>query len=244
MLSGTADPEIMARSAPVVTYATEPLVGQSAELLQVIYEVDGTSRQTMLPPALHPVNPAVITFTVLTVGQSNVGPFAVAEIRIVCRSGVRSRGFHVSCFVDGAKAGELLADRWGYRVRQAEVKLSRRYHDIRATVRCDRNIVLDAGLLYPQPLSPGDVQFTDTMHLVRTPNGCRLIQVERFYQATGVERGRPTLVSFDPIAWGEQRLVPAHPVSAVYLAGDVTFQPIRYLCRPEVSALEGTERIG
>jgi Acetoacetate decarboxylase (ADC) len=244
MLSGTADPEIMARSAPAVTYATEPLAGQNAELLQVIYEVDSQSRQAMLPPALHPVSPAVITFTVLTVGQSSVGPFAVAEIRIVCRSGVRSRGFHVSCFVDGARAGELLAGRWGYRVRPAEVRLSRRYHGIRATVRCDRSIPLDAGLLYPQPLSPGDVQFTDTMHLVRTSAGSRLIQVERSYQAAGVERGRPTLASFDPTAWGEQRLVPAYPVSAVYLAGEVTFRPIRYLCRPEVSALEGTERIG
>jgi hypothetical protein len=244
MLSGTADAEVMARGAPAVTCATQPLEGHDAQLLQVVYEVDSGARQAMLPPALHPVSPAAITFTVLTVGQSVVGPFAVAEVRIICRSGVRSRGLHVSCFVEGAEAGELLACRWGYRVSEAEVRLSRRYHGVSARVCRDGSVPLDVGLLYPQSLSAGDVQFTDTMHLVRAPDGVRLIQVERSYQVAEVERGRPALASFDGAAWGEQRLIPTHPVSAMYLTGDVTFRPIRYRCRPDVSALEGTERIG
>jgi hypothetical protein len=245
MVCGTGDPAAMAAGAPLVTsLATEPLQCRACELLQVVYEVRSESRQAVLPPALHPVNPPAITWTVLRVGASDVGPFALAEVRIVCRSGARSRGFHVSCFVDGAEAGRLLSERWGYRVREAEVRLSRRFHGTAAVVRSDGVVALDVGLLSPQPLSRDDVQFTDTMHLARTPAGCRLLQVERAYDVGPVERGRPAVAAFDGAAWGESRLQPSHPVSAVSLAADVTIRPIRYVCRADVNALEGTERVG
>jgi hypothetical protein len=244
MISGTADPTALAADAPLVTsLATEPLVCRQAELLQVVYEVRADSRQDVLPPALHPVSPSAITWTVLRVGESDVGQFTVAETRIICRSGVRSRGFHVSCFVDGRDAGRLLAERWGYRVREATVELSRRHYGTSAVVRTAGGVALDVGLLRPQPLAPGDLQFTDTMHLAMTPSGCRLIQVERAYDVRDAERGRPSLTAFDPVAWGESRLHPSHPVSAVALTGDVTIRPVRYVCRPDVNALEGTERI-
>jgi Acetoacetate decarboxylase (ADC) len=245
MISGTADPAALAAGAPLVaSLAREPLACHECEVLQVVYEVRGDARQAMLPPALHPVNPPAITLTVLKVGASEVGPFTVAETRIVCRSGVRSRGFHVSCFVQGTKAGQVLADCWGYRVREAEVELSRRYHGTSAVVRRDGAELLDVRMRAPQALSAADVQFTDTMHLTRTPTGCRLVQVERAYDVTEAQRGEPSVVAFDGAAWGEPRLCPSHPVSAVSLAAEVTIRPIRYVCRPDVNALEGTERVG
>ncbi|SRR6266545_2066873 len=246
MISGTADPAALAADAPLVaSLATLPLACRECEVLQVVYEVRGDGRQAMLPPALHPVNPPAITLTVLKVGASDVGPFTLAETRIVCRSGVRSRGFHVSCFVEGPRAGRLLADCWGYRVREAAVELDRRYHGTSAVVRCGGACVpLDMRLLSPRPLSAADVYFTDTMHMTRTPTGCRLVQVERAYEVTEAERGRPSVVAFDGAAWGEPRLCPSHPVSAISLAAAVTFLPIRYVCRADVNALEGTERVG
>jgi Acetoacetate decarboxylase (ADC) len=245
MLSGTADPAALAAGAPLVTdLATEPMACRDAELLQVVYEVRAEARQAMLPPALHPVNPPAITLTVLRVRDSEVGPFALAETRIVCRSGVRSRGFHVSCFVQGAEAARLLASRWGYRVCPAAVTLERCFHGTSAAVRHPGGVPLEVTMLHPQPLGPSDLQFTDTMHLTRTPTGCRLVQVERAYDVRGVERGRPALAVFDGAAWGEPRLHPSYPVSAVALAADVTFRPIRFVCRPDVNALEGTERVG
>jgi hypothetical protein len=245
MLSGVADPDVLAADAPLVTdIVAEPLVCGRVEVLQVVYHVRGGGRQEVLPPALHPVNPPAITVTVLAVGESPVGPFRLAETRIVCRSGVRGRGFHVSCFVDGAEAGRLLAERWGYKVRAGAVELSRRHHGTAATVRLGERVVLDARLLDPQPLSATDVHLTDSMHLTRTVTGCRILQVERAYEVRTAERGRPALSTFDAAAFGEARLVPSHPVSALAMAGTVTFLPIRYVCRADVNALEGTERVG
>lgn len=244
MLSGTADPEAMAAGAPYVAdWAAEPLVCRGAELLQAVYEVDSRARQDVLPPALHPVSPPAITVTVLRAEESEAGPFTLAETRIVCRSGARSRGFQVSCFVEGAGAAAVLGRRWGHRVRPAAVVLHRRYHGTAAEVRADGRTVLDVRLLDPVPLSAADLQFTDSMHLARTPRGNRLIQAERAYEVTAAERGRPALTAFDAAAWGEPRLRPSRPISAVSVTGDVVFRPVRYVCRADVSALEGTERV-
>ncbi|MDN3258833.1 acetoacetate decarboxylase family protein [Streptomyces sp. CSDS2] len=244
MLSGTADPEAMAASAPYVAApATEPLVCHGAELLQLVYQIDAHARQEVLPPALHPVNPPVITVSVLRAAESDAGPFTLAETRVVCRSGARGRGFHVSGFIDGEEAARLLARRWGYRTRPAAVELRLRHHGATAEVREAGRPLLDARLLDPVPLAPADLQFTDSMHLARTPRGNRLIQVERAYDITAARRGRPVLAAFEAAGWGEPRLRPSHPISAVALTGDVVFRPVRYLCRADVSASEGTERI-
>lgn len=239
---GTADPEQL--DAPEVTLATEPFDAHDVELLQLVYEVRAEHRRAMLPPALHPVNPPAITMTILRAGGSEAGPFTLAEIRIICRSGVRSRGFHLSCFVDGPDAARLLARHWGYRVATAQVELSRRYHGTTAFVRTADGIPLRARLLDPRPLSPGDVQLTDTMHLARIPAGRRLIQVERAVRPSEVDRGEPLLDTFDGAAFGEPRLVPSNPVSAVLLTGQAAFRLVRYVCRPDINALEGTERVG
>ncbi|MDG9701976.1 acetoacetate decarboxylase family protein [Streptomyces sp. DH37] len=244
MLHGTADPDTMAADAPFVAApATEPLVCRGAEVLQVVYEVHSASRQDVLPPALHPVNPPAITVTVLRAEDSDAGPFALAETRVVCRTGARSRGFHVSCFVRGEEAAGVLAERWGYRTRPAGIELRRGYHGSEAEVRCGDHLVLGARLRRPVPLSAADLQFTDSMHLARTPRGNRLVQVERAYEVRTAERGLPSLTAFDGQAWGEPRLRPSHPISAVSLTADVTLRPVRYVCRADVSAVEGTERV-
>ncbi|MFE1961680.1 acetoacetate decarboxylase family protein [Streptomyces sp. NPDC059479] len=245
MLSGTADPEIMAADAPFVTApATEPLVCRGAEVLQAVYEVRGDARQAVLPPALHPVNPPAITVTVVKAEESDVGPFTLAETRIICRSGPRSRGMHVSCFVQGDEAARLLAERWAYRVRPAEVELRRRYHGSTAVVRYGQLRPLALDLLDPRPLSPADLRFTDALQLARTPAGIRFLQVERVYEIHEAGRGRPSLTAFDAAAWGEPRLHPSHPISALWATADMTIRPVRYLCRADIGALEGTERIG
>jgi hypothetical protein len=176
--------------------------------------------------------------------QSEVGPFTLAQTRVVCRSGVRSRGFHVGGFIDNPEAARILATRWGYRLEVAEVSLERRYHGTFARVVTGHGPVLDLALLSPQPLSGDDLQYTDTMHLAHTPSGVRLVQVEVSYAFRRAERGRPVVHSFDPEAWGEARLRPSFPVSASDATADVTIQPVRFVCRPDVSAFEGTERVG
>jgi hypothetical protein len=245
MLSGSADVAVLGADAPTVSsFATEPLVCPGADVFQVAHEVWGHDRAAVLPPGLHPVNPPTVTWSFLGAPESEVGPFRLAQMRVVCRSGVRGRGFHVSCFVDNPEAASMLRAHWGFKTTVADVGLERLYHGTYGKVVVDGRAVVDVRLLSPQPLSGDDLQYTDTMHLAATPVGLRLVQVEHSYAFHRAERGRAVLRAFDPEAWGEPRLRPSYPVSASSASADVTIQPVRFVCRPDVSAFEGTERVG
>ena len=71
------------------------------------------------------------------VGASPWGPFAMAQTRIECRSGVRPRGFLIAAVVDNAAAAAALSSRWGFRVMPGEVRLRRFYDQVRAEVTID-----------------------------------------------------------------------------------------------------------
>jgi hypothetical protein len=81
------------------------------------------------------------------------------------------------------------------------------------------------------------------MHLAHTPRGLRLVQVDPAVAVARAERGRPELGAFDAVAWGDARLLPTEPVSASIALADVTLPALRYLCRPDVWAFDGTERV-
>ena len=245
MLTGTAAVDALAADAPTITaFADEALHFPKAQLLHLIHEVWAPAREAALPPALHPVNPPTITWSVMRAPESVFGPFTMAQTRIVCRSGVRGRGFGVSCFVDNADAANALASRWGVRTAVADVRLSRHYDEITTTVVGDGGrVLLDIGLLEPQPISPEDVQYTDTMVLAQTPLGLRLVQVEQTFAFERAERGRPVVTAFDGGGWGQELLRPSFPVSVSSAVADVTFEPVRFVCKPDELAFTGTERV-
>jgi hypothetical protein len=248
VLTGTATVEELATAAPTLTaFATEPLACPGADLVQVVHEVwvgDG-GREAMVPPALHPVNPPCLSWSFLRAPESVVGPFTLAVTRLLCRSGVRARGFLVGAFVDNAAAGQLLASQWGlhFPAPVADVRLVRRYDRVDGLVAVDGRTVLDLSLLGPQPLSASDVQFTDTMTLAHTPLGLRLVQVEQSYAMNRAERARAVVHAFDGEAWGRPALRPSYPVSATAAAADVTFEPVRFVCQTDQPAFTGTERV-
>ena len=242
MLQGTADVETMGAGAPTATaLATEAFTIPRAEVLQVAWEVAALHRDELLPPALHPVNPPVVTFSFLHAPESAYGPFTLAETRLLCRSGLRTRGFLVGAFVDNTEVADLLTAGWGYRMAPAEVTLTRRYDGASGVVEADGSEVLSTGYVFPVPLSPSDLQYTATMHPARLERGFRLVQVERDVDVARAERGRPYVHAFDAAAWGEPRLRLTHPVSASSAVADVTYKPVRYVCRPDVWAFDGTE---
>jgi Acetoacetate decarboxylase (ADC) len=244
MLQGTADVEGIAAGAPyVAALASEPLTVPQADLLQVAWEVAAADRDALLPPALHPVNPPVVTFSFVGARDSPYGPFTLAEARLLCRSGLRTRGFLIGAFVDNEEIATVLAGGWGYRLRPATVSLSRRYDGTSGAVLVDGAEVLSTGHVSPVPLSPSDLQYTATMHPARLDRGLRLVQVERDFQFTRAERGKPYVHTFDAGAWGEPRLRLSHPVSAASAAADVTYKPVRFVCRPDVWAFDGTEPV-
>ncbi len=242
MLQGTADVDVLADDAPfVASPAADPFTVQHAGLLQVAWEIEAAEREALLPPGLHPVNPPVVTFSFLRAAESVHGPFTLAELRVLCRSGLRTRGYHVGAFVDSAEVAELLASGWGYRVALADVTLSRRYDGTTGTVVAAGRPVLVTGHVAPVPLAPSDLQYTATMVPARLERGFRLLQAERDHEFSRAERGRPFVEAFDAAAWGEPRVRLSHPASASSAIADVTFKPIRFVCRADVWAFEGTE---
>src|SRR5258706_4991089 len=174
MLFGTADLDALAIGAPrMERLDTEPLVLAGAWVLQVTYEMSATVREALLPPGLHPTDPPLVSWRILRAAGGPLGPFALAELRIECRSGLRPRGFLVASVVDSVEAGGALAARWGYRWREGRIALGRHYDAVRGTVALRDETILDVALLDPDPLRPHDVPFPAGMHLSPPPRGPR-----------------------------------------------------------------------
>lgn len=168
----------------------------------------------------------------------------MAQTRIECRSGLRLRAFLVCAVVDNAAAAEALGKRWGFSTRAGQIELHRHYDSTRAAVVTNGRTVLDLIVSDPDPLSPADLQYVGNVNLAHTPRGVRLVQVEPRYQIHRVERGRPRVVTFDGAAWGNADVQPVHPVSASFAVADITIPRIRFVCRPDVLAFDGTESVG
>ncbi len=244
MLIGTANLEELAARAPVMERLdAEPAACEQAEVLQVMYELATPYREAMLPPALHPTDPPVVTWLFYRCPTSPWGSFAMAQTRIECRSGLRLRAYLVSAVVDNTAAAVALGKGWGFSTQVGQITLRRHYDSIRAAVVTNGRTILDVIVSDPDPLSPVDVQYVANMHLAHTPRGLRLVQVDARYQVHRVERGRPRVVAFDGGAWGDPRVQPVYPVSASLAVADLTIARVRFICRPDVLAFEGTEPV-
>ena len=244
MLSGTADLEALASRAPEMeSLDASPVTLEGVEVLQATFEQPYSFRAPALPPGLHPTTPVLLVLLAWRVPDSPWGPFTLAQARVSCRSGVRPRGFVAGCITDNPGAATALARGWGLPVTNGEVSLERRYDSAELLVCRNGSIAAHLVGIDPDPLGSGDVQYTVTTTLARTPRGLRLVQVEPEYQMERVERVRPRLLFFDPVAWREPNLAPRHPVSATISVGRVTIPSLRFLSRPEVTAFEGTEKV-
>jgi hypothetical protein len=244
VLTGSADPGLLARGAPTLaSFATEPLKLHGVETLQVLYEIEREGADRLLPPGLHPTVPPAVTWLVQRVAESPWGAFAMAQCRIECRSGLRPRGFLRGGVADREDAAAELAAHWGYALKPGEIRLERAYDRIRATVAVSGAPILDVSLRDPKPLRNEDAYYVSSMHLAHTPRGLRLVQVDPEFELTRAERGRPLLAGFEAAGWSAGGARPSYPVSASFTLATVTLPALRYLCRPEVLAFEGSERV-
>lgn len=248
-LSGTLDVSPRVTDAPLVTsLATEPVVLERAEILYAMLEIDARDMENLIPAALNPTIPPVVTFVTIKCKESPFGAFTLAQTRIGCRAGVRPRGFPVGGYIEGSEAAPVLADRWGFDLQPANVSLGRRYHDIVADVEVGGRPILEVSAVDPVPLTGGEVLFASSMHLARVQRDGdavpKLVQVDPEFKFHRAARGGARLDAFDPQAWGEERLAVVYPVSAWYAVCDLTLPRIRYICDPDVPALQGTEKIG
>lgn len=244
MLVGSASVGELAVRAPAMAgFGGEPVVCEQADVLQVMYEIATPHRDAMLPPALHPTDPPIVSWLIYRCPTSPWGKFAMAQTRIECRSGLRLRAFLISAVVDNPDAAEALSNRWGFTIEEGGIDLHRSYDSTRATVVANGRTILDLTVADPDPLSPADVQYVANVNLAQTPRGLRLVQVEPRYQIHRVERGRPRVVAFDGPAWGNARVQPVYPVSASLAVADITISRVRFVCRPDVLAFDGTEAV-
>ena len=244
MLVGTADPKLLADGAPkLVDFGAEPLTLSGVETLQIVSEIEREGADALLPPGLHPTVPPIATWLVQRMPESPWGSFQLAQCRIECRSGLRPRGFLRSGVIDNPRAAAELAARWGYRLCAGEIRLARGYDRIDAHVWLGGEAILDVALLDPMPLRPEDAYTVSSMHLAHTPLGLRLLQVEPQFEVERAERGQPQIRRFAAGAWRSQGVQPSHPVSALFTLARITIPRLRYACRPEVLAFQGTERV-
>lgn len=247
-VDGTLDVGALMDASPLVDPATEPVVLPRAEFFQVMYEISSRDVAAMLPPALHPTDPPTVTFTALRAPDSPFGSFTVVRARVGCRAGVRPRGYVVGGYIDNPEAGRVLAERWAFGVTPARTSLRGGYHEVAAEVHTDDGLVLSASLVDPLPLSGAEIQFAANMHLGRMRHNGevvpRLVQVDPELTIHRASRGRPRLDTFEPRAWGNGLIEPVYPVSAWHVVCDLELPRIRYVCDPNVAALQGTEKIG
>lgn len=245
MLIGTADLDaLVARAPTMASLDPEPMALGHAEILQAAFEMPATAREAVLPAGLHPTNPPLLVVVAWRVEESPWGPFSLAQLRVSCRSGVRPRGLVVGCAVDRAQVVDVLRATWGLPARVADVDFARRYDRVDLVVGSGAgDTALSLVAQDPDPLAIGDVQYTVTMTLAVTPRGPRLVQLEPEYALDRVERVRPRLVAFDSGWWGDPLLMPVHPVAATIAVGSITLPRLRFVCRPDVLAFEGTETV-
>jgi hypothetical protein len=247
-LAGSLDIRPLLAGAPEVILEDRQLKVDDVDILQVLYKVRVADREALVPPALNPTIPPVVSFLVYRAKESAFGPFALAQLRLTARSGVRPRAYLISARCDNAALAEVLEHSWGFRLAPGEISL-RRFHDrVDCAVREeDGRTILETSLVDPFPVTGHDVQYPPGMHLARvTRDGVskpRIVQVDSEYEFRRADRGRPELVSFDPGAWGDARLVPDIPVSASFAACDMTIADVRYICNPDIPAAEGTEKV-
>ena len=245
MLVGTQPLEELISNIPCIeSFDADPQELSQVEILQVQYELSASQIQTLLPPALDATLPPLGQWTIWSAPESPWGSFCLSQFRVSCRSGARPRGLLLAATIDNPTAQEALAAQWGLSSQLAETKFERAYESASLLIQVQDRPVLDLQALDPEPLNSTDVQFFASMHAAQTPNGLRLVQFDPSYETNRVERYTPKINSIDAGFWNCQSAQPVYPVIGYGLSATVHLPKLRFVCKPDVSAFQGTEVIG
>src|SRR5262249_30108830 len=248
--SGKQDVQVAAQRAPLLTgFDTEVWELPSAELLHLSFEIVEEPSEWLIPPALHPSIPTYATLSIARYPQSPVGPFALAQVRVVARAGARPRGYLLGAYTDAEKAAAELRARWGFTVDLAAISLDPRHDRIIGRVQCEGNTILEMELQAPEQISGADVTYPDGLNLTRAGQNSGekpvLIQVDPEYVFHNAQRGRPRLISFQADAWGgEGRLRCTNPIAATFTRCDTDLPKLRLALDPTVPSAQGRGRLG
>jgi len=237
---------VIDRLATVRDLDTEAWSLPGAEILQLAFEVPRAT-ESLLPRAMHPAIPPYATIWVTRYPESPVGPFTLAQLRLMGRAGAHPRGLVLGAVASTAEAATALRERWGLPVVPGRVTFTRRHDRIMATAVRDGVTVLDCELIDPEAIAGGDVQYIHSVTLAHAPldgkTGPLLIQVDSRYTIKKAERGRPRVGVLVPPAWGAGPLSALNPIAATVTSCDTDLPRIRFVMDPEVPVVRGTRRI-
>ena len=242
-LFGELELEAVAGALPHLRHLdTESWELPKAEILQLACEVaDGT--RALLPRALHPAIPEYVTFVVTRYPESPVGPFDLAQVRLMARAGVHPRGYVLGVVGSTDAAVTALRERWGYPAALGEIAL-RRYHDrVSATVRRGGETILELALVDPEIVSGGDLQYIHAVTLARVDGTAQLIQVDPHYTVHRAARGRAHVGGFDAASWNAAPVRLTTPISASVATCDTDLPRIRFVMDPAIPVVRGTRKI-
>ena len=244
---GTLDLSGWNKSAPSLNgYKTEPLVLKGAQILSINIEIDDDPADALIPRTMHPSIPEYAIFNVTNYPESPFGPFAIAEVRVSGRTGVRPRGFVLRSFCNNEDACRELASRWGYPTSHADVKLDVRHDRVVGRAVAGGRPVLECEMVDRDFISGGDIQYIASMHMARNKEDGKLVlvQVDPDFTFSKAERGKPRIVLLDTDAFGAgNNLRLGNPISATFTTAEVTLPKIRYICNPELPAMQGTTKV-
>lgn len=242
-------PASLKRPAPQVELSnltSANLELESAEVLQLLMEVDDRSFLELLPPAQRPTIPPMATRIFWRWKQRTPDEVTLAQVRVMARAGVRSRGLLLASYFSGPDAARAeLQSGWAFDARDGLVKL-RRFHDrIVGEVDVDGRTILRAELKDPGIASPEDVEHTVNLNIARvdgaSDDAVRLVQVEPEYRVEQAFRGRPLVTTFSQEAWDAEGLSLTHPILALYYQGGFRLPSVRYLIDPNETIGKGME---
>ncbi|MGH7961590.1 MAG: acetoacetate decarboxylase family protein [Candidatus Binatia bacterium] len=247
--SGKQDVQAAAARVPVIAgFGTEAWELKGAEILQLSFEVVEESADWLVPPALNPSIPPYATLSVARFPQSPVGAFALAQVRVIVRAGIRPRGYLLGAYTDSEKAATELRARWGFTVEMGKITIDPRHDRVIGQVTRGGQTILDMELENPEQVSGSDVTYIDNLHLVRVNKDGKetpvIIQVDPEYVFHNAQRGKPRLLTFQPDAWGaENRLRCTNPITAVFTRCDTDLPKLRFALDPTVPAAQGRVKI-
>jgi hypothetical protein len=217
-----------------------------AQLLQVNWEVEDAPALELTPPALHPSIPPYASFVALRCPTSPIGPFTLAQVRLVVRAGIRPRALCLGAVCDSAAAVDALRAHWGFPVELGEVSLITRHDQVRAIAAVDGREVLELAARDPEVIAASDLMTFDNLHLVRIGDSgeASILQVDPEFAVHQADRGRPLVRLRDPDALGMRgRLQLRSPIVAFALRADTDLVPPRFRLDPSRPAVEGTPKI-
>ena len=228
-------------------YGTQPLVLKGATVMNLASEIAALAGDPLVPAAMNPSIPPYVHCTISVFPETPLGPFKVAELRIVGRAAYRPRAFVLRSFIDNAPAARELASRWGYPAATGTIEMRERHDRVETTVHAGGRLILHGEMRQREIVAGVDLQFISSMHLVRNRADGKLVlmQVDPEYAVARAERGDSNIILVDGDAWHTgEHLVFTNPMTATLAYCDVTLPRIRYICDPERPAYEGTTKVG